>query len=177
MRQRHRLRRGIAFWLRGLWALAVTHPAVAQDIQTGPFRLNLGFIAGADFRDNANLSQNHPKADVLLSIGPTLSGGVFLPFAGGEEFTLTLAATYSHSLTGVQPDTFGAPLTAALVLPIYVAGWNVVLSDSFTYPNEPLATTFAANRTEAEEYVNTASASATRQLGKFSTTFAAQRVD
>ena len=157
--------------------LTVSFPAVAQNIQTGPFRLNLGFTAGADFRDNANLSENHPKADVLLTVGPTLSGGVFLPFSGGEEFTLTVAATYSHSVTGVQGDSFGAPLTAALALPIYVAEWNVVLSDTFTYQNDPLDTTFAANRAQVDQYVNTASASATRQLGRFSTTFAAQRMD
>jgi hypothetical protein len=177
MRQHHRLRRSVTFLLWILWALAGAHPAVAQNIQTGPFRLNLGFMAGADFRDNANLSENHPKADVLLTVGPTLSGGVFLPFAGGEEFTLTLAATYSHSVTGVQGDSFGAPLTAALVLPIYVAEWSVVLSDTFTYQNDPLGTTFAANQAQVDQYVNTASASATRQLGKFSATFAAQRTD
>jgi len=177
MRQHHKLRRSVTFLLWILRTLAVAHPAIAQNILTGPFRLNLGFTAGADFRDNANLSENHPKTDVLMTIGPTLSGGVFLPFAGGEEFTLTLAATYSHSLTGVQSDTFGAPLTAALVLPIYVAEWNVVLSDNFSYQNDPLATTFAANRAQVTQYVNTASGSATRQLGKFSATFAAQRTD
>jgi hypothetical protein len=139
--------------------------------------LDVGFAAGADFRDNANLSENHPKADVLLTVGPTIAGGIFLPFAGGEEFTLTLAATYTHSLTGVQGDSFGAPLAAALVLPIYVAEWNVVLSDSFSYQDDPLDTTFAANRSQVSQYVNTASASATRQLGKFSATFAAQRTD
>lgn len=157
--------------------LAAIRPIVSQNIQSGPFRLNLGFTAGADFRDNANLSENHPKADVLLTLGPTLSGGVFLPFSGGEEFTLTLAATYSHSVTGVQGDSFGAPLTAALVLPIYVAEWNVVLSDSFSYQNDPLGTTFAANQTEVDQYMNTITVSATRQLGRVSTTFAAQRMD
>jgi hypothetical protein len=162
-------------WL--LLTLAVAHPAVAQNLLAGPFRMNLGFTAGADFRDNANLSENHPKADVLLSVGPTLSGGVFLPFAGGEEFTLTVAATYSHSLTGVQSDSFGAPLNASLVLPVYVAEWNVVLSDSFNFENDPLDSTFAVNRTRVTEYSNIASASATHQLGKFSTTFAAQRTD
>src|SRR6266403_2093158 len=126
MRQHHRLRRSVALWLRVLWVLAVAYPAMAQNLLVGPFRLNMGFTAGADFRDNANLSENHPKDDVLLSIGPTLSGGVFLPFSGGEQFTLTLAATYSHSLTGAQSDSFGAPLNAALVLPIYIGEWNVV---------------------------------------------------
>jgi len=177
MRPHHRLRRSVVSWLWILWALAVVHPAVAQNFQTGPFRLNMGFTAGADFRDNANLSENHPKADVLLTVGPTISGGIFLPFSGGEEFTLTLAATYSHSLTGAQPDSFAAPLNATLTLPIYVAEWNVVLSDNFTYDTDPLDTVYAANRTQAEQYVNTASASATRQLGKFSATFAAQRAD
>jgi Putative beta-barrel porin 2 len=177
MRQHHRLRRGVSslFWL--LLALTIAHPAVAQNFLTGPFRLNLGFTAGADFRDNANLSENHPKADVLLSVGPTLSGGVFLPFSGGEEFTLSVAATYSHSLTGAQSDDFGAPLNASLVLPLYVAEWNVVLADSFNFENDPLDSTFAVNRTRVTEYANIASASATHQLGKFSATFAAQRTD
>jgi hypothetical protein len=177
MRQYHRLRRGVVSWLWIVWALAVADPAMAQNLLVGPFRMNLGFTAGADFRDNANLSENHPKADVLLSVGPTLSGGVFLPFSGGEEFTLTVAATYSHSLTGAQSDSFGAPLNASLILPIYVAEWNVVLSDSFSFENDPLDSTFAVNRTRLAEYSNIASASATRQLGKFSTTFAAQRTD
>jgi hypothetical protein len=177
MRQYYRLRRGVISWLWILWALAATHSAIAQNIQSGPFRLDLGFTTGADYRDNANLSENHPKSDVLLTVGPTLSGGVFLPFEGGEEFTLTLSATYTHSVTGVQGDSFGAPLVAALVLPIYVAEWNVVLSDNFTYQDDPLDTTFAANRAQATQYINTASASATRQLGKFSATFAAQRTD
>ncbi len=177
MRQHHRLRRGVTSLLLFLLALAVAHPAVAQNLLAGPFRMNLGFTAGAEFRDNANLSENHPKADVLLTVGPTLSGGVFLPFSGGEEFSLTMAATYSHSLTGAQSDNFGAPLSAALVLPIYVAEWNVVLADSFSFENDPLDSTFAVNRTRVEEYSNIASASATHQLGKFSATFAAQRTD
>jgi hypothetical protein len=177
MRQYHRLRHGVSFWLWILWVLGALQLAVAQNIQSGPFRLNLGLTMGADFRDNANLSENHPKADVLLTIGPTLSGGVFLPLSGGEEFTLTLAATYSHSVTGVQGDSFGAPLTAALVLPIYVAEWNVVLSDSFSYQNDPLDTTFAANQAQVDQYMNTASISATRQLGRYSATFSAQRMD
>ena len=139
--------------------------------------MNLGFTAGADFRDNANLSENHPKADCLLTIGPTLSGGVYLPFSGGEEFTLSVAATYTHSLTGVQSDSFGAPLNAALVLPVYIADWNVVMSDNFMYQNDALASTFAVDQSQLTEYANIATMSATRQLGKFSTTFAAQRTD
>src|SRR5580704_11456751 len=143
MRQYYRLQRGVVLWALSLLALAVGHSAMAQNIQEGPFRMNLGFTAGADFRDNANLSENHPKADCLLTIGPTLSGGVYLPFSGGEEFTLAVAATYSHSLTGVQSDSFGAPLNATLTLPIYIAEWNVVMSDGFMYQNDALASTFA----------------------------------
>ena len=177
MRHYHRLRCGVIPWLPLVLALTVGQVSVAQNIKYGPFRMDLGFTLGADFRDNANASQNHPKADAQLTLGPTLSGGVFLPFAGGEEFTLTLAAIYSHSITGVQADTFGAPLTATLVLPIYVAQWNVVLSDSYNRQNDPLETTFAANRTQVLEDQNIASISATRQLGKFSVTLAAQRID
>ncbi len=177
MRQYYRFRRSVVLWPWLLLALAAGRPAMAQNIQEGPFRMNLGFTAGADFRDNANLSENHPKADCLLTIGPTLSGGVYLPFSGGEEFTLSVAATYTHSLTGVQSDSFGAPLNAALVLPVYIAEWNVVMSDSFSYQNDALASTFAVDQSQLTDYANIATISATRQLGKFSTTFAAQRTD
>jgi len=151
--------------------------ASAQNIKWGPFQGSGGFAAGAEFLDNANTSHDHPKADVLLTIGPTLSGGIYLPFAGGEQFTLTMAATYVQSLTGVTPDSFGAPLNATLTLPVYVAKWNVVLSDTFSFTNDPLQNTFAVNRSALEEYLNIASASATRQFGKFATTFAVQRSD
>jgi hypothetical protein len=139
--------------------------------------MNAGFTVGADYRDNANTSEHHPKSDVLLTMGPTLSGGVFLPFAGGEEFTLATSATYTHSLNHVQGDSFGAPLTATLMLPIYVEQWTVTLSDSFNFRNDPLESTFASNRSQVKSYSNTSTASASRQLGKFAVTFAAQRND
>ena len=59
--------------------------AQAQNFKWGPLQLTGGFTAGADFRDNANTSPNHPKADVLLTLGPTLSGGIYVPFAGGSN--------------------------------------------------------------------------------------------
>lgn len=151
--------------------------AQAQNFKWGPFQGTGGFTLGAEFLDNANTSPNHPKADVELTLGPTLSGGVYLPFPGGEQFTLTMAATYVQSLTGVTPDSFGAPLTATLTLPLYVAEWNVVVTETFNFTNDPLENTFAVNRTRVEEYFNSVGASATRQFGKFSTTFAAQRYD
>ncbi|HTS19654.1 MAG TPA: outer membrane beta-barrel protein [Verrucomicrobiae bacterium] len=150
---------------------------MAQNFKWGPFQGTGGFTAGAEFLDNANTSHDHPKADVELTLGPTLSGGVFLPFAGGEQLTLTMAATYVQSLTGVTPNSFGAPLTVALTLPVYVAEWNVVVTETFNFTNDPLENTFAVNRTRVEEYFNSAGATATRQFGKFSTTFAAQRYD
>lgn len=151
--------------------------SVAQNIKWGPIEMTGGVTAGADFRDNANTSPNHPKADVLLTLGPTLSGGINVPFAGGEQFTLTMAATYTQSLTGVTPDSFGAPLTASLQLPMYVAEWTVLVFDTFNFTNDPLENTFAVNRTRVEEYLNLVGASATRQFGKFGTTFAVQRTD
>jgi hypothetical protein len=150
---------------------------MAQNIKYGPFQMTGGFTAGADFRDNANTSPNHPKADLLLTLGPTINGGIYLPFAGGEQFTLTMAASYSHSVFGVEGDSFGAPLTASLQLPIYVAEWTVLVFDTFNFTNDPLENTFAVNRTRVEEYFNLVGASATRQFGKFATTFAFQRSD
>jgi putative beta-barrel porin BBP2 len=165
-------------WLLLLsWATGLHSVAVAQNIQWGPFRMNAGFTLGADFRDNANTSPNHPKPDVLLTLGPTLNGGIFLPFSGGQEFTLTMAATYTHSFNNLQGDSFGAPLSATLSLPVFVAEWTLLFSDSFSFTDDPLEDTFAVNRTKVEEYANTATASATKQLGKFAVTLAAQRYD
>jgi len=177
MRPHHRIRRNVLLWLLLWWGCGLNRAVMAQNIQWGPFRANAGFTVGADYRDNANTSPNHPRPDVLLTMGPTLSGGVYLPFSGGEEFDLTMAATYSHSLNNISPDSFGAPMTATLTLPIYVEEWNVVFADSFNFKNDPLESTFAVNRSEVKEYSNTGSASATRQLGKFAVTFAAQRYD
>ncbi len=157
--------------------LGLGQAAVAQNVQWGPFRMTAGVTVGADYRDNANTSEHNPKSDVLLTMGPTLSGGVFLPFAGGEEFSLQMSATYSHSLNHVQGDSFGAPLTASLTLPIYVEQWTVTLSDSFNFRNDPLEATFAVDRTQVKSYSNTSIATATRPLGKFAVTFAAQRND
>ena len=177
MRPHHRHQRSVLLWLLLWWGLGWSRAGVAQNFQWGPIRGNAGFTVGADYRDNANTSPNNPKADVLLTVGPTLSGGVYLPFSGGEEFDLTLAATYSHSVNGVTADSFGAPMTATLSLPIYVEEWNVVLFDTFGFTNDPLESTFAVNRSQVKEYSNTGSASATRQLGKFAITLAVQRYD
>jgi hypothetical protein len=68
-------------------------------------------------------------------------------------------------------------MTATLTLPIYVVEWTVTVSDSFSFRDDPLESTFAVNRTQVKSYSNTASASASRQLGKFAVTFAAQRND
>jgi len=177
MRLHQRFWRARTFLLLLWGAVGLSRATTAQNVQWGPFRMNFGLGVSAEYRDNANTSEHHPKSDVTLSAGPNMTGGVFLPFVGGEEFTLTVSAAYTHSLFHVQPDSFGAPLTATLILPIYVAEWTVLISDSFNFRNDALEQTFAFNRTEVKQYANTASASATHQFGKFATTFAAQRYD
>ncbi len=177
MRPHHRLLRSVALVSLTWSVIGPGRVSLAQNIKWGPLQMTGGVEAGADFRDNANTSPNHPKADVLLTLGPTLNGGIYLPFAGGEQFTLTMAATYTQSLLGVTPDSFGAPLTASLRLPMYVAEWTVLVFDTFNFTNDPLENTFAVNRTRVEEYLNLVGGSATRQFGKFSTTYAVQRTD
>ncbi len=177
MRPHHRFLPIIAL-ISLIWSLiGLSNASMAQNFKWGPFDMTAGAIASADYRDNANTSANHPKADVLLTLGPTLNGGVYLPFAGGEKFTLTVAASYTRSLTGVTPNTFGAPLTASLQLPMYVAEWTVLVFETFTYNTDPLQSTFAVNTSSLEEYSNIAGASATRQFGRFAATFAVQRTD
>jgi len=177
MSSHHRLLRSVALVSLTWSVIGAGRVSLAQNIKWGPLQMTGGVEAGADFRDNANTSPNHPKADVLLTLGPTLNGGIYLPFAGGEQFTLTMAATYTQSLLGVTPDSFGAPLTASLRLPMYVAEWTVLVFDTFNFTNDPLENTFAVNRTRVEEYLNLVGGSATRQFGKFSTTYAVQRTD
>ena len=167
----------IPLWVVVSIVFPVCLAANAQNVRWGPFRMNLGFTVGAEFDDNVNTSEKSPKADVKLRLGPTISGGIFLPFAGGQQFTLSLSATYEKSLTGNDDDSFGAPMAATLTLPIYIQEWTVVLSDSFSFTNDPLEQTFAYNRNQATEYSNTAFLSATRQMGKFAATIAASRND
>ena len=177
MRPHHRLLRSVALVSLTWSVIGPGGASMAQNFKWGPVQMTGGVTAGADFRDNSNTSPNHPKSDVLLTLGPTLNGGVYLPFAGGEQFTLTMSATYTKSLTGVTSDSFGAPLTASLTLPMYVAEWTVLVFDTFNFTNDPLENTFAVNRSRIEEYMNLVGGSATRQFGKFATTFAVQRTD
>jgi len=134
-------------------------------------------MAGFEFDDNVNTSQTNPKPDVKLLVGPTVSGGVFLPFAGGEQFTLAVSLAYQRSLMGNSADSFGAPLSASLILPLYVNHWAIVASDTFSFTDDPLEKTFAFNRTKAVEYDNSASVTATRQLGSFALTLGLSRTD
>jgi hypothetical protein len=163
-------------WL-ALESILLVSAHAQENVRYGPLRLTLGLTAGMGYDDNANSSEKNPKSDYKLTLGPTINGGIFLPFAGGEQFTLSMSATYTKSLTGVTGDTFGAPLSATLTLPLYVSQWAVVVSDSFGFTNDPLETTFAANRTKVTQYSNTASGSATRQLGRLALTLATTRTD
>src|SRR5437667_1649215 len=175
MKQQHRTAFGLRLWLLVSGALALGGFANGQNVVWGPFRLTAGATAGFEFTDNANSSDHNPKPDVKLTVGPTLSGGIQVPFAGGQEFTLIMAVSYTHSFTGISADGFSASLGATLTLPIAVGGWTVVVGDSFSFSNDPLESTFAVNRSKVTQYQNTVSASGTRQLGRYSLTLAGQR--
>jgi hypothetical protein len=141
--------------------------------------MNLGFQAGVEYTDNVNASQNNPKSDISLTLGPTISGGADMPvlFSGGQRFTLSLAVSYEKSLTGNKGDTFGAPIAASLDLPFYVIGWDVDLNDSFSFTNDPLESSFAVNRTKVPQYNNTASLNVSRRFGQTGLALGASRGD
>jgi len=173
-----------AVWVAGtliISALAGVVPATAQTIRMGPISLNVGVSTGLEFTDNANSSETERESDLRLTIGPTISGGITLPISlrGGEKLTLqtSFGYTYKMSLLDKPTQSFGSPISASLVLPIAVERWTIVASDSFSFNNEPLETTWAFNRDKVTQYSNTASINATRQMGKFALTLATSRND
>jgi hypothetical protein len=167
------------FWLLWLGAVAGVLPAAAQTFRWGPFQVNLALTAGAEYTDNVNTSEDNPKSDILLNLGPVITGGADLPvaFAGGQRFSLSLSAAYQKSLLGNREDTFGAPITASLTLPIYAERWVIVLSDVFNFTNDPLETTLGFNRDTLPQYSNIASLTATRPFGRTALSFGANRQD
>ena len=161
--------------------MALAAPAMAQTFRAGPINLNVGITAGFTFTDNANNSEIEREADLEFLIGPTISGGITLPFSlrGGERLTLQTSFSYSYkiSLLKDSSQTFGSPISASLVLPITLERWTIVAGDTFAFNNAPLETTWAFNRDKVTQYSNTASISATRQMGKAALTLATARTD
>jgi hypothetical protein len=147
----------------------------------GPFNLNIGVGASVEYTDNAESSETDKKSDITIALGPSVSGDIALPFRlrGGQELRVSTSFSFSYefSLREGGSKTFGAPAAASVNLPFYLGKWSFVLGDSFSFSNEPLETTWATNRDEAKVYLNNAYASATRQFGKISTTYAVQRSD
>lgn len=166
-------------WILLILGLALAPASRAQTVRWGPFRMNLGFQVGVEYTDNVNTSETNPKSDISLNLGPTISGGAEMPvlFSGGQRFTLSLSASYRKSLTGNQSDSFGAPISAVLELPFYIVGWDVALSDGFSFSNDPLETTFAVNRTKVDQYNNMVALNVSRRFGQTGLAFAASRGD
>lgn len=164
-----------------LLAMSVAISAEAQTFSRGPFRLNFGAIAGATWTDNANSSENDPKSEFSIFMGPTISGDITLAprIAGGQPLTVSLAMAYTvqYSFGDEVDDRFDAPISVSLVLPIYFYGWDVVLSDSFRFSNDPLEKTFAVNRDEVPEYNNTAQISIGRRFGRLGLNLTGSRSD
>lgn len=156
-------------------------PASGQTFSRGPFRLNIGAILGATWTDNANASEDDPKSEFSIFTGPTISGDITLAprVAGGQPLTVSLAMAYTvqYSFGDEVDDRFDAPISVSVVLPIYFYGWDVVLSDSFRFSNDPLEKTFAVGREEVPEYNNTAQVSIGRRFGRLGLNLTGSRSD
>ncbi|MCS7048409.1 MAG: outer membrane beta-barrel protein [Verrucomicrobiae bacterium] len=155
--------------------------AFGQTFSRGPFRLNIGAILGATWTDNANASEDDPASEFSIFTGPTISGDITLAprIAGGQPLTVSLSMAYtvSYSFGDEVEDRFDAPIAVSVVLPIYFYGWDVVLSDSFRFSNDPLEKTFAFNRDEVPEYNNTAQISIGRRFGRLGINLTGSRSD
>ena len=162
----------------------LSKPVVADTLHLGPVSLTLGASAGVEWTDNVNTDSN-PEWNLSLVAGPTLSAGLMLPSFGipGEQMTLNAGIAYTEKLTiaGSKPQdnsqTFSAPISTALSIPLTLAHWDVTLSDNFSFSNDPLESTVAVGDNSASQYNNNAAISFVRPFGKTSLTLGGNRND
>ena len=170
-----------AIFLFAVGLLASSMTADAQNLRWGPFKMDLGFTTGFEFTDNVNSTEDNREADVKLTIGPTLSGGITLPFRfyGGEKLTIQTSVSYSYkiSLTQENEETFSGPISVSGVIPIQLLNWRITAADGFTFRNDPLESLVALTEEEAEQYSNIATITATRNFGRVSLSLSGSRKD
>src|SRR2546425_831731 len=103
--------RDFTFGLLVAGFLTVGGPSVlaqGKGIKWGAFDLSVGFSLGTDFTytDNVNSSETNPKSEfnVLLNLGPSVTGGITLPFRlrGGQELRLETSISYTYKISLVQ---------------------------------------------------------------------------
>jgi len=166
-------------WFASL--LLVVTTASAQTINWGPFRLNLGASASATYTDNKDASERNPQSEITFEVGPTVTGGIQLTpqLPAFEPLTLDVAASYSisYSLEDEWDESFDAPINVAFRLPMRIMKWDVILSDTFSFSNEPLEQTFAFNRDDVPSYENVAQLSISRTGGRLGINFGVSRQD
>jgi len=165
-----------------------TSLAGAQTIHTnhGPFDvdLNLGAHFQAEFSDNIDSSETHPRSDLQLRMGPYVGGtvGFDLPshLSTGQRLSLTANMTYDARYSvadGTWDYQLGSPIGVSVILPFLVSGWDVNLSDTFTYTDDHLQTTFGFSQQNTVEYENTTGLSVGRRFGRYGLTLVGDRRD
>jgi hypothetical protein len=152
-------------------------PTWADNIHAGPFGFTLSLNPGFTWTDNFNNSETNKLSDLSINIGPTLTMSTGLPSLGGGQLTLAMSVNYQISITGNQENTFSAPCNLSLSIPIYIYQWYVVVSDNFTFTNDPLESTWAANTNKEPQFNNTVSVTGTRQFGRYALTLGAQMIN
>ncbi len=159
---------------------------MAFQFQFGPFKFNgnLTLGVGYEYTDNANSSETDPESESLWSLdfGPTGTGALSLPLrSGGTALTIATSGTasYQYSLEERAWEfDFSSPVSAVVSLPLYIRGWTVTATDTFSFNNSPLESTVVVEDAEdAMQYSNSASITAARQFGRLGVTFGISRTD
>ncbi|NQU10249.1 outer membrane beta-barrel protein [bacterium] len=144
--------------------------AHGQLIRWGPFGMEIGAYLELEYTDNVNSSEDDLEEDILLRVGPTLSGTIQLsPYlSGGQPLVLSIGLNlgFAWSLTGNRTDTFSSPVSLSIVLPVYIESWTFILSDTFSFTNDPLESSLGYGDSDIKSFSNIASINTSRQFGR-----------
>lgn len=157
--------------------------ATAAPFKWGPFQSTIGFECGFEYTDNYKNSASNRVENLNWTVGPTFNGGLSLPIhgvgAGGEEIVLTTGFSYSQkfSLNDGFKQTFSAPANLNLVIPFHLAEWRFLLSEAFTFKDEPLESLVAIEQQKTSQFNNLLSLHTVRDLGRTFLSFDATRTD
>ena len=117
MRRQHTAGDGFKLCLLIALAQAVALAAEADNINWGPFRLTAGLTGGFEYDDNVNTSQNDPKSDFFVLMGPFVNGTVTL-----------VAETVDSSTATVREPEFSRALCDARLKFTYAMSLSVMLA-------------------------------------------------
>ena len=171
----------LAIWLlAGIWFGAGAGAQMLPNPLTTPsftvMQPRFGISTGLEYTDNWDQSETNREYDLRWTITPSIAETFKLPF-GNAQLTLANSFTFKKSLLGREEDTFDSPASATFGLVGRLGGWQVGISETVTFNNQPLESTLAIGEKKTAQYNSTAALTMSRQMGKLGLALAFQRMD